>query len=316
MKGFGKLPKHNSSLRQEHIKIFRVTTIAQRKYNASPIKENQEIASRNFDSQEGAKGFISGNVESTSRAEDCFEKPGSVDEGHWDEWVLGSCIDSEIAALNLRSLCGDEPYRYLIPDPGKVSGRVQGDAQWRYLRGKYGHVEAGGWWCCGVDILTGHMSEWGCFKPNTPRVDSDGKVIKYEHPPKTQLEAFFLRVSVRVFELISRRYDVPVPSDYADVLSEPMIFWQWVIDNNIPIIITEGCKKAAAILSCGYVALALPGIRSGYRVQRDEYGEAIGQPTLIPQLAPFATLGRRIYFAFDQDSKRSTRRDVNSAIRL
>ncbi|WP_026730792.1 plasmid replication protein, CyRepA1 family [Fischerella sp. PCC 9605] len=243
-----------------------------------------------------------------------FHSGRQIDAAHWDEWVKGSCIDEEITALNLRSLSGDEPYQYLISDPALISGKVHPDAQWRYLRSKYGHVEAGGWWCCGVDIQKGHMSEWGCFKPNTPRVDSNGKTIKYEHPPKTQLEAFFLKVSPLVFELISRRYDVALPSDYTSVLSWPMIFWQWVIDNNIPIIITEGVKKAACILSRGYVAIALPGIRTCYRVQRDEYGEVIGQPTLIPQLAPFATPERRIYFAFDQDSKRSTRRDVDSAI--
>nr|WP_242045813.1 plasmid replication protein, CyRepA1 family [Calothrix sp. FACHB-1219] len=179
---------------------------------------------------------------------------------------------------------------------------------------RYAHISNGGWWCSGINILTGEDSVWGCFKPNTPAIDKNrGKPIKYEHPPKVDTEIFALRISSRIWELIARRYDVALPENYQSLPHSA--FWNWVKENpQIPVIICEGAKKAAAILGCGYVAVSLPGVRSGYRQPKDEYGEACGAPYLIPQLGVFAKQGRRIYFCFDADSKRTTIRDVNHAL--
>ena len=238
----------------------------------------------------------------------CFEGLTSV---HWQE-LTQSCIDEEIAALNFKSLDGDEAYEYLIYSD-KISRRNDGRLRDGDMR-RYAHLAEGGWWCNGVDILTGEDSLWGCFKPNQPRIDEGkGKAIKYEHPPKTQTEIFALKIPARLWELISRRYEVELPENYAELPHRA--FWEWVKANHkIPVIICEGAKKAAAILSCGYVAVALPGVRGGYRQSKNEWGEIIGAPTLIPQLGALAAEGRRIYFCFDQDSKRSTVRDVNHAL--
>ncbi|MEH1830658.1 MAG: DUF3854 domain-containing protein [Nostoc sp.] len=122
-----------------------------------------------------------------------------------------------------------------------------------------------------------------------------------------------MRIPSRIWALLARRYDVPLPENYENLSHSA--FWDWVKSNTqIPVILTEGAKKAAAILSCGYVAIALPGVRGGYRQPKNEYGEISGAPYLIPQLAVFAQQGRRIYFCFDADVKRTTVRDVNHAI--
>jgi hypothetical protein len=43
-------------------------------------------------------------------------------------------------------------------------------------------------------------------------------------------------------------------------------FWEWILDHpEIPVIITEGEKKAFSGLSAGYVVISLPGIDSGYK---------------------------------------------------
>ncbi|NCR23534.1 MAG: DUF3854 domain-containing protein, partial [Microcystis aeruginosa L111-01] len=88
-----------------------------------------------------------------------------------------------------------------------------------------------------------------------------------------------------------------------------------MIENpSIVLLITEGAKKAGSLLSAGYVAIALPGIYSGYRQQKDDYGKAIGMPVLIPQLEKFCQAGREISFFFDQDTKPKTIKNVQIAI--
>lgn len=92
-------------------------------------------------------------------------------------------------------------------------------------------------------------------------------------------------------------------------------FWAWVIENpSIALLITEGAKKAGALLTAGYCAIALPGINAGYRQEKDSLGNAIGFPILIPQLVPFCGEGREITFFFDQDTKSSTIKNVQTAI--
>ncbi|MFM7713157.1 MAG: DUF3854 domain-containing protein, partial [Microcystis sp.] len=90
-----------------------------------------------------------------------------------------------------------------------------------------------------------------------------------------------------------------------------MSFWAWVIENpSIALLITEGAKKAGALLSAGYLPIALPGIFNGFRQEKDSWGNAIGLPYLIPQLEAFCQSGREIVFAFDQDKKPKTIRNV------
>lgn len=241
-----------------------------------------------------------------------MKNPPHIKAEHWQEWVTKSGIAPEIAALNLKSLEGTRPYDYLFYSD-KIqrlnTGRLPGG-----ILNKYRHIEAGGWWASGVDLLTRDDSLWGCFKPDRPRDDGEGKPIKYEHPVKVATEIFALRCCYKLWELIARRYNVDLPENYFEALSSA--FWQWVIDHpQIPIVITEGVKKAAAILSCGYVAIALPGIWNGIRTPKNEFGEQDGDSYLIPQLKIFAQKGREIYVCFDQDKKRKTVRAVNNAIK-
>ncbi|MBD1943950.1 DUF3854 domain-containing protein, partial [Coleofasciculus sp. FACHB-712] len=270
--------------------------------------------------------------------------PHSYGNNHFDEW-RASAIDDALIALNVRSLSGDEAYRFLVPDPQKAFGKVHRDAQWRSLRKSYGHIEAGGWWCNGLDPLNNWqpMEEWGCLKPDLPRKNAKGKLVKYEHPPGQATRAFFLRISFKISLRIARQYGLeteywkrfphfqspakgfessrkalkckrPRPlklklQTHQKQLrrSEDKGFWAWVLKNNLPIVLTEGVKKAGSLLSAGYAAVGLPGIWNGRRV--------IGSiATLIPELQLFATEGRLIYFCFDHDTKPKTVAAVNSAI--
>jgi hypothetical protein len=175
---------------------------------------------------------------------------------------------------------------------------------------KYAHIEDGGWWASGRDPLTGEDELWGCFKPDKPRIDATkGSYQKYEHPLKATATLFALRVPLPVWEKVAKRYNVPIPDNVAvDAKGEALGFWAWVIANpKVDVILTEGVKKAASLLSLGFAAIGLPGIWGGYR--RNE-----GKPCLLPQLDVFAKGGRKFYFAFDQDEKRKTRHANRKAL--
>ncbi|MGH8000873.1 MAG: plasmid replication protein, CyRepA1 family, partial [Brasilonema sp.] len=237
--------------------------------------------------------------------------PDGFETKHWAEWVKGSAVDPETVKLNVKSLSGGSSYAHLLYSP-KLSRTNTGRLSLALLKA-YHHLDNGGWWCSGIDVLSWQDALWGCFKPNTPKTDLDrNKLRKYEHPPTVPTEIFALRVPSRIWQLVSHRYSAPLPENYEKAgYSE---FWKWVLDNNLPVIICEGVKKAASILSCGYIAIALPGVWSGIRQPRDEDGQPIGAASLIPQLRVFATPGRRIYLCFDSDTKRQTSRSVNKAL--
>ncbi|MBD1865570.1 plasmid replication protein, CyRepA1 family [Trichocoleus desertorum] len=238
---------------------------------------------------------------------------------HWQEW-LKSGVNPELIARNVRSLSGETPYDYLCYST-QLERTNSGRLVTRLIR-QYAHVEFGGWWCNGLDPLDDWQPMlWGCFKPNRPRIDLEkSKVIKYEHPPKLPTRAFFLNLTPRLWLEVATRYGVASTEmgdgeDAQVVASETYSgFWQWVLKHpTIPIILVEGAKRAACLLSNGYVAIALPGIFNGRRVLRDESGKVWAE-SLIPELALFAVPGRRFYFCFDHDRKPKTIKNVNLAI--
>ena len=209
----------------------------------------------------------------------------SLENQHLTEW-LSSGVDEEIFHLNVRSLFGTVPYEYLLYSP-KISRRNDGRLRDRDLK-KYQHIQLGGWWCSGIDPLNNYvLMIWGCFKPDHPRRDAFGgrshrqkihKSIKYEHPYREETRAFFLLVPNRIWVKVSLRCGIPFTEED---LQHPGGFWHWVWQHNVPVTIVEGVKKAGALLTAGYAAIAIPGVNAGYRTPTDEYGNAIGKPSLI-----------------------------------
>ncbi|OKH14233.1 MULTISPECIES: plasmid replication protein, CyRepA1 family [[Limnothrix rosea] IAM M-220] len=217
--------------------------------------------------------------------------------------------------MNVVALEGDRPLDYLLYSddlPRRNDGRL-GEG---YLQ-KYQHTEAGGWWCSGVDLLTGGADLWGCFKPEQPRIGgAKGKPIKYEHPPKVSTGLFALRVPPHIWQLIATRYQVAFSEDAWDSSQPDGGFWQWLKEHTeIPLVITEGAKKAGALLSAGYAAIALPGIYGAVRTPKDATGQRLGRSRLIPQIKKLVEGQRKIFIAFDQDQKPRTIKAVNAAIR-
>jgi Domain of unknown function (DUF3854) len=232
---------------------------------------------------------------------------------HIEELVRGSGIDSDIASLNFSSLQDKGAYDYLLISeqvPRTNTGMVR--SSWLQ---RYAHVSSGGWWCSGLDPLNNwETMEWGCFKPNQPRLNQKGKSIKYEHPPGTATRVFCLRITLQVWEKVCERYDIDLPANIQiNQSGEAEGFWKWVIERSIPIIICEGVKKAAALLSNGHVAVAIPGITSGYRVTKNEFGKVVSRQ-LIPDLAAFTLVRRQFYICFDFETEQRKIAAVDNAI--
>ncbi|NJN23283.1 MAG: DUF3854 domain-containing protein [Acaryochloridaceae cyanobacterium RL_2_7] len=233
---------------------------------------------------------------------------------HLQELGVKSGINSELIQLNFSFMSGNTVYDTLCSSP-KIkrlnSGRLP-----KWAMDLMQRPEQGGWWCSGLDPLNDWQAmQWGCFKPDVPRViepqgfnpKAKAKTIKYEHPLKTKTRAFFLRVPNHIWEAIAERYGLTLSDT-----DRGQGFWPWVWENpSIPILVTEGVKKAACLLSNGYVAIALPGISMGYRAIRDE-NDVVLKRELIPELQHFATLGREFRFCFDYETKQKTIQSVNT----
>ncbi len=233
----------------------------------------------------------------------------TLDSKHHTELVHGSGIASSLASLNFRSLVGEACYEYLFISPELPRNNL-GQITPGWLR-RYTNCTKGGWWCAGLDPLADWQPmEWGTFKPNQPKRSKENKAIKYEHPPQMATRLFCLRVTADIWQQVAQRYAHQLPPNFAE---QTDLFWQWVVDSSLPIVICEGAKKAAALLSQGYIAIGLPGINSGYRVQKDLAGNVIDRH-LIPELAVFANRQREIYICFDYEVKPKTIDGVNRAI--
>ena len=251
---------------------------------------------------------VGGGSMNTSTLKPPIYRDAGISKSHWEEWVNGSGIAPEITLLNLKTLTGEEPWEALLYSD-KLQRTNTGRLSFSIIN-RYKFLDFGGWWCGSIG------TPWGCFKPNQPKFDENkNKYQKYVHPEKESTGLFLLAIPIGTWQRISQRYKVDLPKNYQEVKSQPEIFWDWVTQHpQIPIMLSEGCKKAAAILSQGFVAISAPGINSFARTPKDEFGEPCGEAQLIPEMMQFCSKGRLFYACFDQDTKPTTVQAVNRAL--
>jgi hypothetical protein len=219
---------------------------------------------------------------------------------HIQEWQ-DSGVDSDIIALNVETLTDTATNGYansLFP----IAERLN----WKITRfGQRTHSNLRGWWVSGIDPLNNwQRMEWGRFKPDagTPVLDREkGKPAKYLSPSlgPGSSRLVLLDVPQSIWDKVAQRYSIPITSH-----DRLLGFWHWVWQFNVPVILTEGEKKAGCLLTQGYAAIALPGIFNGYRKNTKK---------LIPELAHFATAKRAVYICFDYEIKPKTIKDINLA---
>ncbi|CEF48211.1 unnamed protein product [uncultured bacterium] len=109
-------------------------------------------------------------------------------------------------------------------------------------------------------------------KPDNPRV-LDGKTVKYESPVGQPNRAY-------------------LPPATRAVLADP----------RVPLLVTEGEKKAARADQDGFACVGLVGVY-GWQKKRptDAGGKKTGSRELIPDLAAVAWAGRRVFVVYDSD---------------
>lgn len=220
------------------------------------------------------------------------------------EFGEGSAIDPELRDANVQIVADLE----ILPG-GEVTTPIHDALNWKTTR--FGRQSRPTLYAALLVDEKGEVWQAKLSKPNTD--DKKGKVRKYEAPVGKGSRAFLPRVPDLIRQKISKRYGCNVPSEAEGS------FWDWLEEHSkIPIVITEGAKKALALQSQGYVAIALYGVNGGYRV-KDEHGQEC-DPYLIKDLFRFVVdehrvaNERRITLAFDQDVKPETRRKVERAL--
>ncbi len=240
------------------------------------------------------------------------EYPNNLTAAEYHELLAGSAIHPALIKRNFFHVEGESVYDFLfISDkiPRKNAGRVTDG----YLK-LYQHLLLGGTWIQSLDPFKNWQPmEWGRIKPNFPRIDwQKGKPVKYESPPKTPNRVTYFDVANSIWDRVAKRYLI---KRYHSLLAlrlldklNPLIFWEWIKQHpEIPIILCEGEKKAACLLSLGFVAIALPGIWNG-RVGKQDFDER-----LHPDLVPMAQAGRKFIILFDHETKAKTRWSVFQA---
>ncbi|MHC0067570.1 plasmid replication protein, CyRepA1 family [Nostoc sp. UIC 10890] len=241
-----------------------------------------------------------------------IEYPNNLTAAEYHELLAASAIHPALIKRNFFHIEGESVYDFLLISdkiPRKNAGRVTDG----YLK-LYQHLLLGGTWIQSLDPFKNWQPmEWGRIKPNFPRIDwQKGKPVKYESPPKTPNRVTYFDVANPIWDKVAKRYLI---KRYHSLLAlrlldqlNPLIFWEWVKQHpEIPIILCEGEKKAACLLSLGFVAIALPGIWNG-RVGKQDFDER-----LHPDLVPMAQAGRKFIILFDYETSSKTRWSVFQA---
>ncbi|MBD2472606.1 plasmid replication protein, CyRepA1 family [Nostoc sp. FACHB-145] len=241
-----------------------------------------------------------------------IEYPNNLTAAEYHELAVGSAIHPALIESNFFHIEGETVYDYLFISPllpRKNAGRVTDGLLKLYL-----HLMAGGMWIASLDPYNNWKPmEWGRIKPTNLRIDwLKGKPVKYESPPKVPNRVTYFDIADCIWKLVARRYNIKrYDSPLARRLQDRcnlLRFWEWIIAHpEIPIILCEGEKKAACLLSLGFVAIALPGIWNG-RVGKKDFDER-----LHPDLLPLAQPGRKFVILFDYETKLKTRWSVYQA---
>jgi hypothetical protein len=231
----------------------------------------------------------------------------------YQDCVVKSGIDPEIYRLCFEPASGRPVYDLLCRDTDPITNSSSGSAQ---AKRNYAKCEKAIGWISTNGRFRQLAGEPLAFDIKKEKSKGFGKKSaekleprRYHQPYGKPLEIFFPRVTVAIWELVAAKAGLSMPEfPVIGLDGEALGFWDWVLETDCPTIITEGEKKAAALISRGYAALGLPGIYTGYRVT--DRGDWITKPDgtqyqkatareLHEALQPLDTAGREITIIFD-----------------
>lgn len=152
----------------------------------------------------------------------------------------------------------------------------------------------------GTELIAPHY-EVKLYDPMYSVIDREKKIarwIKYKSPTGKGKEPVFLpKFTRRIKKAIASRWGIEINS------------WDEVIANNLPIMITEGAKKARRLMEEGFLAISVSGIYGGIRTTGTGW-----EKRLIVPLQIFAQTKREFILAFDEDENHETRAKVYKAL--
>jgi hypothetical protein len=217
------------------------------------------------------------------------------------EFVQGSGIHPDLYALSVSVVSDLEP-----DSAGDAQTPIHDALNWRYTR--FGlqvqpSIQA-------ALLLNEDGSCWQAKLSNPKQDSKSGKLRKYETPVGNGSRAFLPSLPIALQQQIAQQYSLSLQTENGS-------FWDWVADHpEIPIVLTEGGKKALSSLTQGSVTIALYGINAGVSKYETIGGEKLRRlhPELIPDLQRFAQPGRSWILAFDQDTAHQTRTKVAAAL--
>jgi hypothetical protein len=136
------------------------------------------------------------------------------------------------------------------------------------------------------------------------------ETIKYETPSGSGTPFIYLDIPVRIIKKIADNYQINLPENYKTWNVGDK--WRWIRKHpQIPLFITEGIKKAAALISQEQIAIASFSITT--HSEKTKKGESSWLTNLKPELLWLLEkkTERQIYVVFDAaDVKKSSRQAV------
>jgi hypothetical protein len=209
------------------------------------------------------------------------------------EWTIGSAIDVTLFERTVEVV----PDTFIDSYTHEPSYPIHEALNWQLTR--FGHQARQTEFAALIHNDDGEV--WQA-KLSNPRLDrAKGKQRKYEMPKGSTSRAWLPKeMPLHLWQRIAKKFDAALTETDLQ-----LGFRAWLEQHHqIPVIICEGAKKAAALLTLGYAAIALPGIFNGYRKETQ---------CLIEDLQQLAGRDRPIYLCFDHDLKPKTIESVNLA---
>jgi hypothetical protein len=294
-------------------KIKKLIPVYQRAYCSANLSDNPPKRKRSYSTQPSKYSMTPNlNIHNLSSLGQEFTTE-DVEYLAYQDCVVKSGIDPGIYRLCFEPASGRPVYDLLFRDTDPTTNSSSGSAQ---AKRNYTKCEKVIGWISTNGRFRQLAGEPLAFDIKEEKSKGFGKKSaekleprRYHQPLGKPLEIFFPRVTVAVWELVAAKAGLSMPKfPVIGLDGEALGFWDWVLETDCPLIITEGEKKAAALISRGYAALGLPGIHTGYRVT--ERGDWVTEPDgtqyqkarareLHAALQPFDTAGRQITIIFD-----------------
>lgn len=246
-----------------------------------------------------------------------------------------SVINPIVLLLGAEFVIGDKAIAELLYKVPENEKHLQSGGLKKYYKQRYDHViKDGGTSFKGARIDGTGITECMRFKPVSPIKNKDGDIIKYDNPPKASSGLLLPRIDVDTWKTISNRCGVEIPSNidvnqtwqteqigteewYEYHYDLNIKYVKWIMANpQVPIVITEGAKKAYSGTSTGMVVVDAGGVYNAIpKINKDIKGDESNH-YLIIDLKLLAIRERKFTIAFDKDSKEKTINNVNKATRI